>query len=86
MQSSLKATAPGVLTTMPVKIAFISWTGAGSAGDSLVVVDGNGRDICRLTANGVDYDLSVSFGERTFDVLGINVTAITSGTVTFYYR
>ena len=86
MQFTLKATSVAVLTTMQVNVSLMTWAGSGSASDSLVVVDNTGKDVWRSTAQGANYDLSLSFGERPVNVNGINVTTITSGTLTVYYR
>lgn len=86
MQFTLKATGTGVLTTLQINIALMVWSGNGSAGDSLVVVDNNGKDIWRAVAPAAANDLSLSFGEHPVAHNGINVTTISSGTFTVYYR
>ena len=86
MQFTMKATAPGVLTTGQIYTNLITWTGAGSAGDQLVVVDNTGKDIWRSTAPSSDYVLSLSYGERAVSLNGLNVLTMGSGTLTVYYR
>lgn len=86
MQFTMKATGTGVLTTLPIRVQELTWTGVGSAGDSLVVVDNTGKDVWRATAPQTNYIISFGLGERPSDVNGINVTTMGSGTLTVYYR
>jgi hypothetical protein len=86
MQGTLSITVPGVVTTASLHVFMMTWVGSGSVGDSLTVVDNSGRDVIRFKAPQLSYDLSLSFGERTVGINGINVLAIGSGTLTIYYR
>lgn len=84
MLGSISITGTGVVTTSTLQIIDIEWTGSGNIGDSLVIVDNNGRDIWRATAGGPSYALSKSYG-RPVPYLGVNVTTLTSGKVTVTY-
>lgn len=86
MQSSMKATSVAVLTTMQINVSMMVWSGSGTAGDALVVVDNTGRDVWRAVAQAAAYDLSLSYGERPVNINGLNVTTIGSGTLTVHYR
>lgn len=84
MLGSISVAAPGVVTTASLQIVDIEWTGSGSIGDALVIVDNNGRDIWRATAGGPSYAMSKGYG-RPVPYFGVNVTTLTSGKVTITY-
>jgi hypothetical protein len=68
-----------------IVIDSVLWTGAGTAGDDLVLQDTAGDPIIALTASGTNYS-ETWVPSSPFYSDGVNVATIDSGEVFIYYR
>jgi len=84
MTHSLKITATGLVTLGTIQVQQFEWSGSGSSGDTLLIVDNNGKVVWAATAAGTPYDLYKSYG-RPAGIQGLSVTTLSSGTLVIYY-